>query len=890
MLPAGHPYSEIITRVLKPGRYTGGEHNVVRKDPAGLRCRIALSYPDVYDIGMSHMGLKILYSIVNRREDFAAERVFSPWPDMERELRAAGLPLLTLESAARLSEFDILGFSLQFELTYSNILQILDLGGVPMRADERGDGDPLVIGGGPLAFTPEPLVDFFDLFLIGDGEQALPELMDDWADLRDAGVPRAERLRALAGKPGRYLPALYETHPDPDTGITVVTRPANDDLPFPIARAIVENIDDFPFPTDTPVPESSAIFDRHGIELARGCTEGCRFCQAGMIYRPVRERSPKQVIETVMAGLRESGYDEVSLTSLSTADYSAIQPLIKELVARLEKEKVSLAVSSLRAYGLPEALLDEIQKVRATSLTFAPEAGTQRLRDVINKNITEEQILESAQRVFSRKWDHMKLYFMIGLPTETEADLQGIVDVGRRCQEIGARIPERNRPARVTCSVSSHVPKPHTPFQWCAMDSAEQLKDKQRRLRHMSRGTRIDLRLSETGGSVLEGILTRGDRPLGALIRLAYEKGARFDSWDECFDASIWNDAMQELGIDPAPYLGTLPVDARLSWDHLDPGVTYKFLLSEYRRSMKDRLSPPCGKPKGATLHPGSLAEAEAVSDQKLICFHCGVACDLDGMKRERADFHREFDSLGARAAEREESPSLRYRLIYRKLGPATTLSHLDLVRLWPRALRRAGLPVAYSLGYHPHPLLSYTPALPMGAQSLGEQVEIKLEIAMEPADVIAAIEPTLPEGIEIIECFKGEDRPLSKRLLSSTMLVEFSGGTEAAALAGQCAELLASDSIQLKRERKRKLVAMELRPTLLDLRPAGEDEYYLASGEDESGYAPNGDGRRVIVKLSVLGAGLKASELVALLGGDPEQMRIQRLGFELEEMERAGV
>ncbi len=888
MLKADHPYADLITRVLKPGRYTGGEHNAVVKDPSTLRCRIALSYPDLYDIGMSHMGLKILYSIVNGREDLAAERVFSPWPDMEAEIRAADLPLISLESATPLSEFDIVGFSLQYELTYTNILQILDLGRIPIRSADRSDSDPLIIGGGPLAFSPEPIAPFFDLLLIGDGEEALPQIMDEWAELRDAGLPRAERLRALAGKPGRYLPALYETQIEADTGFAVISKPQDESIPFPIERAFVAEINDFPFPHDAPVPESSAIFDRHGIELARGCTEGCRFCQAGMIYRPVRERSPKEVIETVMKGLAESGYDEVSLTSLSTADYSAIQPLIKELVARLKEARVSLAVSSLRAYGLPESLLDEIQKLRATSLTFAPEAGTQRLRDVINKNITEEQILESARRVFSRNWDHMKLYFMIGLPTETEEDLRGIIDVSKRCRKIGAAMTDRKRWARVTCSVSSHVPKPHTPFQWCAMDTPAQLIDKQRLLGRHSRGSRVDIKIHDVQSSILEGILTRGDRPLAALIELAYEKGARFDSWDEHFDVSIWKESLAELGIDPTPYLGTLPIDARLPWDHLDPGITADFLKTEYKRSMKNRLSPPCGKPKGEPLHPGNLGDAEAQGDRKLVCFHCGIACDLDAMKKERIDYHKEFDSLNSAESETELPERVRYRLTYRKLGPATTLSHLDLVRLWPRALRRAGLPVAYSQGYHPHPLLSFTPALPMGAQSLGEQIEIKLEVEMEPEAVIEAIQPTLPDGLEVLDCARGEETALSKRLRNSKLLIEFAGGKDETALVDSCKELLASDSIPLRRLRKRKQMNMELRPTLLDLRPADNEEQFLSSEAEGSPW--DDETRRVFVKLAIQGAAIKPVELVALLGGDPERMRIQRLGFELEETQHVEV
>lgn len=406
-----HPYAELAPLVVKPARYLGGEYGAVRKDWSSVAARVCLAFPDVYDIGMSHLGLKILYSLLNAAPDLLAERVFSPWVDMERELRARGLPLLSLESARPLREFDVVGLSLQFELTYTNCLQILDLGGVPLRGEARGEDDPLVVAGGPTATHPEPLTPFVDVFVIGDGEEAFPALIRAW--VASKGVPRAARIAALARVPGCYVPTAYETTIEPATGHVVVDRPLAGEAPLPVQRALVPDLNRYPFPADGPVPAAEAVFDRISIEIARGCTEGCRFCQAGMIYRPVRERDPESVIASVTGALRGTGYDEVALTSLSTADYSCVSPLVREVMRRLEKEKVSLSVSSLRAYGLDEELLDEIQKVRATGLTFAPEAGTQRMRDVVNKNVTEEQLMTTAERVFSRGWQKMKLYFMI---------------------------------------------------------------------------------------------------------------------------------------------------------------------------------------------------------------------------------------------------------------------------------------------------------------------------------------------------------------------------------------------------------------------------------------------------------------------------------------------
>ncbi len=879
MLPTGHPYAPIIDRVLRPGRYAGGEQNQVIKDPAGLRARVALAYPDVYEIGMSHMGLKILYGTVNAREGLAAERVFAPWPDMEAALRETGLPLLSLESATPLADFDLVGFSLQYELTYTNILLMLELGGIALRSEDRGEDAPLVIAGGPAAFEPEPLAPFIDCFVIGDGEEALPLLCEDWAELKAGGLPRAERLRRLAEKPGRYIPALYETQLDPDTGLVSVAAPDDPLLPYPIRRAHLANIDDFPFPADSPVAEAHAIFDRHGIELARGCTEGCRFCQAGMIYRPVRERSPESVVDSVLRGLRESGYDEVSLTCLSTADYSAIVPLVKELMARLEGEQVSLAVSSLRAYGLPEELLDEIAKVRATSLTFAPEAGSQRMRDVINKNVDEEHILESARRVFSRKWDHMKLYFMIGLPTETMADVRDIIDTGARCRDVAKSLPHRKRPAQVTCSVSSFVPKPHTPFQWVAMDSMRDLADKQEELFQLARRHKIRLKWHDTELSHLEGIISRGDRRLGDLIEAAYRKGCRFDSWDEHFRFDLWMQALAELGIDEQVYLRTMPVEAALPWDHIDPGVTKEFLAKEYRRSLGDRLSAPCGKPKGALSHPAGLAAARE-QDKPLVCYHCGIACDLTQMKNERVDFHEQLEELAKTRPEHRDLPPRPYRLVFAKTGEALSLSHLDLLRVWPRALRRAGLNLSYSQGFHPHPHLSFTPALPMGMPGLGEQIEMRLRSDITPAELIERLGAVMPEGIDLQSGEADESPRLSQRLRSLRMLLRFEH-PDPASLADRCDALLARTSIEVERERKRRMRTLELRPTLLELCCAESGEFPEARsflGDVASGEVT------LLLGLEVQGAALKAAEAVELLGGNTESLRAVRLGFQLEE------
>jgi radical SAM family uncharacterized protein/radical SAM-linked protein len=636
-----HPYASLLNRVEKPSRYTGAEHGSRHKDWSAARARICLAFPDIYDIGMSHLGFRILYKILNDDPRTLAERVYTPWVDMQRELRSSGHLLLSLESARPLVDFDVVGFSLQYELTYTNILGMLDLGGIPLRSVSRGDDDPLIIAGGPVATHAEPLAPFIDAFLIGDGEEASTEIALAWAEDRRAGVPRDERLARLAKIRGVYVPSLYATARDPDTGFDVVSKPLRDGVPLPVERRIMPDLSKFPFPDDGPVGGPEAIFDRMSIEVARGCTEGCRFCQAGMIYRPVRERDPKEVVDTVLRALDKSGQDEVSLTALSTADVSSISPLIKRLVEKTAPERVSLGVASLRAYGLEQELFDDIRKVRATGLTFAPEAGTQRMRDVINKNVTEAQLMETAERVFGRGIDSMKLYFIIGLPTEEDDDVRGIVNVGKNALAVGKRV-SRSFP-KVTVSVSTHVPKPHTPFQWCAMDPLEEITRKQQLLKDEVRGHRgLKLRTHDSTTTVLEGVLARGDRPLADVIERAYLNGARFDSWEDQLRMDVWQEALSHFGVDTGKYLGTIPVTARVPWDHIDVGLEDGFLAREYRKALDSRLSPPCGKAKGMFIHHTNAADATK-DERRLVCYDCGVACDLGKMREERIGFLRKM-------------------------------------------------------------------------------------------------------------------------------------------------------------------------------------------------------------------------------------------------------
>jgi len=766
--PAEHPYASFVHKVQKPARYLGGEQGARPKDWASVDARVCLAFPDVYDIGMSHLGFKILYKLLNDDPRTLAERAYAPWVDMEAELRARGLPLVTCESARPLSDFDVVGFSLQFELTYTNVLAMLDLGGVPLRAADRGEEAPLVIAGGPTATHPEPLAPFLDAIVVGDGEERTTDVALAWTSLRKQGVPRAERLRALAKLAGVYVPSLYATRVDPDTGFHVVDRALAPEARVPVVRTLVDDLNRFPFPDEGPIGGPEAIFDRMSIEIARGCTEGCRFCQAGMIYRPVRERDPEQIVQTVVAAVKKSGYDEASLTSLSTADYSCIAPLVKKVSDALTPQRVSLGVSSLRAYGLDENVLDDMARVRATGVTFAPEAGTQRMRDVINKNVTEEQLLQTAERIFSRGWSAMKLYFMIGLPTEEEEDVRAIPQVGGRARAIGKQVKRaQGAPGtpKVTVSVSTHVPKPHTPFQWCAMDTPDDVRRKQRWLEEEAKRANVDLRTHDCDTSWLEAVFARGDRSLSPVLERAYRAGARFDSWEDQKKVDLWEAAFQAEGVDPAKYLGTIPATARLPWDHIDVGLEEGFLLREYRKALKNRLSLPCGKVAGAFVHATNLADAHA-EDRKLVCYDCGIACDLGAMREQRLVYLRKLGADEARPpaprparagggkgppVRAAQGEARRYRFAYEKLGPASFLSHLDVVRALPRSFRRLALPLFYSQGFHPKPDMTFGPALSLGVASLVELVDVKIAGDLDAAALLSELTAGSHEGLRFV-------------------------------------------------------------------------------------------------------------------------------------------
>ena len=586
---------KLLKKVEKPARYIGEEINSIKKENADVR--FGFAFPDTYEIGMSYLGLQLLYNILNKEEQIACERVFSPSPDMEALMRQADMPLFTLETKTPLNELDILGFTLQYEMSYTNILNILNLGKIPMLCSERDENDPLIVAGGPCAYNPEPLADFIDVFLIGDGEEQLPQFVNLWGQCRREGLDKKAFLeKAAAAIDGIYVPAFYEVSYNEDGTVRAYT-PNNENAPERVKRAIVKNIENVDFPVNNIIPFIETVHDRAVVETFRGCTRGCRFCQAGMIYRPVRERSKDRIIDIAKKQLENTGHEELSLLSLSTSDYSCFEPLALELMKYCKENNVSLSLPSLRLDSFSFDVLEQIQGYKKSGLTFAPEAGSQRLRDVINKGITEKDLYSSVGQAFELGWNVIKLYFMVGHPTETLEDLDGITQIARNIIDMNYQIkgPKGGR-VKVTVSASNFVPKPWTPFQWEPQDSEDEFMEKHNYLMAgLGPIKGVTFNYHDTETSVLECVFARGDRRVGRLLLEAYNLGCRFDGWSEHFRADLWDKAFENTGIDKDFYtIRKREYDEVFPWDIIDCGITKSFLIRENQKALRGELTPDC--------------------------------------------------------------------------------------------------------------------------------------------------------------------------------------------------------------------------------------------------------------------------------------------------------
>ncbi|BBB33248.1 conserved hypothetical protein [Thermotomaculum hydrothermale] len=724
-----YPYSDLI-KVKKPGQYTGGELNSIVKNTEN-KLRFLLAFPDLYEIGMSYTGLHILYELINRQENIFAERVFAPWIDFEKILREKKLPLLSLETKTPMNKFDVVGFTFQYELTYTNFLNMLDLSGIPLRSKERTDF-PLIMAGGPCVSNPEPIAPFVDFFYIGEAETYLIEILNKIQTLKQSGKNRKQILEQLAEYEFIYVPEFSKYR---QTEFFLIPE-----YPKKVKRTFPLNFEQRDFPEKAVQPNVQIVYDRVTLEISRGCDEGCRFCQAGYIYRPQRERKPEDLITQADTLLKNTGQDEISLTSLSAANYPGIELLIETLMKKYSDERISLSLPSIRADKFKDEFAISIKEGRKTGFTIAPEAGTERLRKIINKNLKEEDIFWSAKTAFENGWDHIKFYFMIGLPFEEYEDLEGIVKICEKSLEFAKR-------GHVILSASTFVPKPHTPFQWIGQITYHETVNRQEYIKSLVKTRRIRYKFHDPAMSVLEGIISRGDVLVADVIEKAFKMGVRFDGWSDTFDFSIWEKAIKKSGINIERYYIDLPEDTEFPWDFIDIGVRKKFLLQELKRAIEGKNTEMCVDVKS--------------------CNACGT-CSGKYLKErfeKRIEFYNKLKQAVSiennRTKTEKEEERYHYLFIFNKKNEMKFISHLDLIRIIQRGLRISKLPIAFTKGFSPKPILTFSPALELGIEGENEMFIVEMKEKVDINQAIFKINRGLPEGIRVKE---GKIVPFEKR------------------------------------------------------------------------------------------------------------------------------
>ena len=783
----------ILPLVRKPGQYIGGELHAVSGRISADDLSFCLIFPDLYEIGMSHQGLQILYHLLNAREHVVAHRAYAPDVDMEAALRRAALPLFSLEARVGLGNYDVLGITLPYELCYTNILTVLDLAGLPLRAADRDDAHPLVLGGGSCAFNPEPVADFFDAIVLGDGEEVILEIADLLLGARAEGLARAAVLDRLAAVQGVYVPALFAPRYQGDRLEAI--EPLRPEHTF-VRRRVLPELGEAPHLLRPLVPVVQPVHDRLGVEIARGCTRGCRFCQAGMLYRPVRERSLDEILELAEAGIAAGGFEELALLSLSTGDFSCLDRLMVELMDRFSNAHVSVSMPSMRVGTLTPEIMEQIKRVRKTGFTVAPEAGTDRLREVINKGITEADLLATCRDAFALGWKLIKLYFMVGLPTETDEDVEAIVELARKARQQAGQ--GRGRPPQVNLGVATFVPKPHTPFQWAGQLSLAESKRRINRLKQLLPAKGFKLKWHDPEQSFLEGVFARGDRRLSHLLETAWQRGARFDSWSEHYSLERWQQAAADLGLDLDSYLRPREVDEVLPWDHLHCGVDRSFLEAERDRALARAYTPDC---------------------RQHGCQGCGL-CDFHTIRPvvHPAPPARPVAIAPPPAARAggQPPPTFSYRVHYRRTGDSRFYGHLERLQLVFRTLQRASLPLAFSHGFNPSPQVGFSQALPVGVESEAEYFDMALTRPLgDPTAIVDRLNQHLPATIRVASV---EQAPRGTTACSLLTYEVRSPALAGADLEERVATFLAGEQFVIDRFRKNRHKELDIRPLVARL------------------------------------------------------------------------